>query len=256
MRGFDFALFAALAAAAGCGSENRYNGSSNDLGSSGAGGTSASTASGDATSGDTTGAGVSTTGASGATTGGGPTGSGSTTSGTTGSGSTGAGGASTTGATSGAGGSGGDPFGTPEMCSSNAFWTAGDQGSVNMKPGSACDTCHVLFGKASKKVFDVAGTVYPSAHEPDDCNGTNLTGVKIVITDANNADHILDVNAVGNFYHDTLFGLSPFPAPYKAKITYNGKELKMIAPVMSGDCDSCHTDQGTQNAPGRIILPF
>jgi len=29
----------------------------------------------------------------------------------------------------------------------------------------------------------------------------------------------------------------------------------MLTPLMTGDCNSCHTETGTNNAPGRIMLP-
>lgn len=151
--------------------------------------------------------------------------------------------------------SGGGPYDTPVMCSSNTYWTSGDSGSGNMHPGKACRSCHVVGGKASGKTFDVAGTVYASAHEPDDCNGVSVAGAKVVITDANGQDFTLDVNSVGNFEHQDFFGFLAFKLPIKAKVVYNGKERVMMAPQMSGDCNSCHSQDGTSNAPGRIMLP-
>jgi hypothetical protein len=127
--------------------------------------------------------------------------------------------------------------------------------NANMTPGKACKSCHVLFGQASGKTFDVGGTVYPTAHEPDNCNGTNVQSATVVITDAMNAEHVLTVNAVGNFYHEDLFGVAAFPPPLKTKVVYNGKERKMLTALTTGDCNSCHTEAGTQNAPGRILLP-
>jgi hypothetical protein len=151
--------------------------------------------------------------------------------------------------------SSGGPYDTPLMCSSNTYWMGGDSGSGNMHPGKACRSCHAVGGKASGKTFDVAGTVYPSAHEPDDCNGVSVAGAQVVITDATGQDFTLDVNSVGNFEHQDFFGFLAFKLPIKAKVVYNGKERVMTAPQMSGDCNSCHTQDGTSNAPGRIMLP-
>jgi cytochrome c553 len=151
--------------------------------------------------------------------------------------------------------SGGDPYNTPPICTSMTYWMGGDSGSSQMHPGRACRSCHVVGGKATGKTFDVGGTVYPTAHEPDDCNGVSLTGVQVIITDANGQDHPLDVNAAGNFYHQDFFGFAAFALPIRAKVVYNGQERVMQSPQMSGDCNSCHTEDGTNNAPGRIMLP-
>jgi hypothetical protein len=124
-----------------------------------------------------------------------------------------------------------------------------------MRPGNACESCHVLLGAATGATFDVAGTVYATAHEPDNCDGTSVTGVTVVITDGMGTDHVLPVNNVGNFYHNDLFGFAAFPLPFHAKVVYNGMERKMLTPQMTGNCNSCHTETGAQNAPGRIMLP-
>jgi hypothetical protein len=148
----------------------------------------------------------------------------------------------------------GPEFNVPPQCTSNTYWTSGDTGSANMHPGLACRKCHVLGGSASKKTFDIGGTLYPTAHEPDDCNG--IGNATIVITDANGATHSLSVNAVGNFSNDDLFGIAPIPKPYKAKVVVGGKERPMITPQTDGDCNNCHTQNGTQSAPGRLIVPL
>jgi hypothetical protein len=148
----------------------------------------------------------------------------------------------------------GAEFNVPPKCTSNSYWTSGDTGSANMHPGGACRKCHVLGGSASKKTFDIGGTLYPSAHEPDECYGVG--SASIVITDANGAAHTLAVNAVGNFYNDDLFGIAAIPKPYKAKVVVGGKERAMITPQTDGDCNTCHNQPGTQAAPGRIILPL
>ena len=165
--------------------------------------------------------------------------------------SAGVGGAATT--TSGAGGAGGSPYDTPPTCTSMTMAVAGN--NANMKPGSACKSCHVLLGAASGKTFDVGGTVYATAHEPDDCNGVNVSGAVVVITDANNMETSLPVDAVGNFFHYDLFGFAALPPPLHARVEYNGKVRKMLTSMTTGDCDSCHTETGAMSAPGRIMLP-
>ncbi len=145
-------------------------------------------------------------------------------------------------------------YNTQSTCTSGTTWTLGSTKSANMEPGHACRTCHVLLGQASSKDFDISGTVYPTAHEPDDCNGVpgNMT---VVITDANKTDHVLQVNSVGNFYNDDAFGLLKIPVPYTAKVVSGNNVRAMISSQTNGDCNSCHTEQGTNNAPGRIMAP-
>jgi hypothetical protein len=157
------------------------------------------------------------------------------------------------GSGNGSSGSGGGPYDTPVVCTSNTYWTLGDHGDPLMHPGRACGGCHVVGGKASGKTFDIAGTVYPTAHEPDDCNG--VSGATVVITDANGQEHSLSVNAAGNFYHSDLLGFGKFTVPYHAKVVFNGKERAMTAAQTVGDCNSCHTEAGANMAPGRILLP-
>jgi hypothetical protein len=146
-------------------------------------------------------------------------------------------------------------YATPVQCSTGTHWTQGDQGSDLMQPGSACRTCHVLGGSASKKTWDISGTVYATAHEPNDCNGTPAAGVTVVITDKNGVSTSLPVNAVGNFYHADLFGIAAIPKPYTAKVVQGSKQRVMVSAQTEGDCNTCHSESGASAAPGRIMLP-
>ncbi|AKU93667.1 hypothetical protein AKJ09_00331 [Labilithrix luteola] len=146
-----------------------------------------------------------------------------------------------------------DPGGiydTPVACTSNTTWKSGDHGSQLMHPGRACITCHKTQRNAPS--FSIAGTVFPSAHEPDDCNGTNGTkpAVTVTITDANGKTYDLQVNGVGNFYSQASIA-----TPFHAKVTSNGQTREMTAAQTSGDCNSCHTEAGANGAPGRIMAP-
>jgi hypothetical protein len=177
------------------------------------------------------------------------TGNGSTSNGSTGGGSTGNG--------SGAGG-GGDPgtnpFDGPAQCTSNTFSNV-DEGSA-MKPGMACVSCHDSSGDAPD--LTLGGTVYATPHEPDDCNaqvemGPPINTAVVEITDKNGAVIQLSVNSVGSFYRKSSKG--PVAMPYTAKIKYNGAERAMASAQTSGDCNKCHTQSGSQGAPGRVLLP-
>ncbi len=63
---------------------------------------------------------------------------------------------------------GGNPYDTPETCTSMMSWTRGN--GLTTRPGEACIACHSSGGGPR---FTIAGTLYPTAHEPDDCNGAN-----------------------------------------------------------------------------------
>jgi cytochrome c553 len=145
-----------------------------------------------------------------------------------------------------------DPFSKPPTCSSGKTYMGGGRNS-EMNPGRACLACHKMRGKAAS--VTLAGTVYITGHEPDLCIGGPAAGAAMAtveITDANNRVIPLMVNAGGNvLYRDAM----PIALPYTAVVKWNGKERAMKAPQMNGDCNSCHTQDGTNGAPGRIVLP-
>jgi len=143
---------------------------------------------------------------------------------------------------------GADPgFDTPSVCTSGTMWTRGDRGSASMHPGGACINCH---DQQNGPSFTIAGTVFPTAHEPDDCNGGGTAGAQIVITGADGKVTKIAVNAVGNFYSQGAVAL-----PFRAKVVVGTKERAMVGSQKSGDCNSCHTEKGDNSAPGRIVLP-
>ncbi len=147
-------------------------------------------------------------------------------------------------------GTGPDPFSVAPTCTSGTTWNGGSDGSGSMDPGKACINCHASSGGEAPR-FAIAGTVYPTAHEPDLCYGANGTdGAQVVITDANGKSISLTPNSAGNFSSSAVVA-----TPYRAKVTYMGRERDMAATQTSGDCNACHTQNGTMSAPGRIILP-
>jgi hypothetical protein len=141
----------------------------------------------------------------------------------------------------------GTPVDTPTVCTSKKTWTRGDHGSSQMHPGKACIDCHSSSDDAP--TFSIAGTVYPTVHEPDDCNGVNGAAT-VVITDANGKTYSLQANTAGNFYSTSQIAM-----PYSAKVVVGGKTRAMSAKQKTGDCNSCHTEQGATKAPGRIMTP-
>ena len=136
------------------------------------------------------------------------------------------------------------------VCTSGKTWTGGDRGSADMNPGAACIGCHAsTLGEAP--LFSIAGTLYPTIHEPDLCYGAPATaGAQVVITGADGHTLTLSPTAAGNFYSQTAV-----KTPYSAKVVTAGGERAMTATQTTGDCNSCHTQNGANNAPGRIMLP-
>jgi hypothetical protein len=144
-----------------------------------------------------------------------------------------------------------DPFSVAPTCTSGTSWTGGTEGSGSMQPGVACINCHNSSGGEAPR-FTIAGTLYPTAHEPNQCNGVNggTAGAKVVITDAKQNVVTLVPNSAGNFYYTGTIA-----TPFHAKVTDMNGERDMVAGQTSGDCNSCHTQNGTMAAPGRIIVP-
>jgi hypothetical protein len=139
-----------------------------------------------------------------------------------------------------------NPYNTPTICTSNVTWNQGNNGSSRMRPGGACITCHTMRGGPA---YTIAGTVYPTAHEPNDCNGVNA-GVTVVVTDKNGVVTNIPVNTVGNFYLRAAIA-----APFNVKVVNGAKTRAMAGALTAGDCNSCHTLAGVNGAPGRIMAP-
>jgi len=120
-----------------------------------------------------------------------------------------------------------------------------------MNPGQACISCHSSSGGEGPR-YVIAGTLYPTGHEPNNCNGTNgNTGARVVVTGSNGTSVTLTPNSAGNFYSSTSLA-----GPYKAKVVDSaGKERVMVSAAPNGDCNTCHTQTGANSAPGRITLP-
>ena len=142
------------------------------------------------------------------------------------------------------GGSGCSP-----ICTSGKTWQEGNEGSPEMNPGMACIQCHAASDEGPR--FSIAGTIYPTAHEPDLCDGAPpASGAQVIITGADGRTLTLAPNAAGNFFSETAVA-----APYRARVVTAAGERAMTAAQTSGDCNSCHSLAGANGAPGRIMLP-
>jgi mono/diheme cytochrome c family protein len=171
-------------------------------------------------------------------------------------------------------------------CASGTKWTQGDTGSSSMHPGRACSACHSTNNGPNLRF---AGTVYRGGlHDVDDCNGAAPPpALTVVITDKNGRVLNLPVNAVGNFEIENKQGglggiggigiggndgdgdgdgngngnggnggpTNQFLAPYRVKVTDGTNTRVMAGNFTAGDCNSCHTKDGANNAPGRILAP-
>ena len=148
-----------------------------------------------------------------------------------------------------------DPFATDPVCTNGMFNT--QFANVNMFPGEACVSCHVDNGGPA---LAFAGTVYPTAHEPNDCKGAIISGAQVLVTDSTQKTYTANVQGNGNFFMYALprIGGIKLVPPYTVRVTYQGRERDMTGLVTAptdGDCNSCHTETGTNGAPGRILLP-
>ncbi len=156
------------------------------------------------------------------------------------------------------------------VCTSMDFWPENQDGvpgksREEMMPGMPCNDCHQNPGKygfnEGDDVFDIAGTIFPSGHEPDYCaglDGTSVTDVVIHIEDSTGKTWDLHPNEAGNFIIEN--GVTP---PYSASVVSNDGIRAMAYKPMNGDCNLCHTQDGSNGddpnsdaAPGRITVPL
>ena len=164
------------------------------------------------------------------------------------------GGANTTGGASPAGG-----FPAVEGCDSGRFWDpAGSDGFAPegpwMNPGRMCIRCHEE--QTGGNVVEIGGTVYPSFNEQDLCYGVDGVSLnaEVVVTDREGEVFRLPVGPTGNFSL-LLDGAPRVQLPISAKLVVGDRERVMTYTPGVGDCNYCHTTQGANGAPGRIVLP-
>lgn len=143
------------------------------------------------------------------------------------------------------------PFEGPARCTSGMVRDPNASEGPEMNPGFPCITCHLAASEGDAPVFAFAGTLYPSVHEPNSCQGAAANGAEVVISDAMGLELRAEANTSGNFLLEDAL-LTP---PFSAKVLFDGRERATTTAHDSGDCNVCHTQQGDQGAPGRIVLP-
>jgi hypothetical protein len=137
------------------------------------------------------------------------------------------------------------------LCTSGKYWDGGNTPSPDMNPGEACMACHQVKGGPN---LSFGGTVYTGLHEPDLCYGKAPPPVlTVTVTDRLNRQVSVFATDDGNF--QVPVQNPPLRAPFRAQITDGKNTRKMNGQVTSGDCNSCHTVAGKNNAPGRIMAP-
>ena len=143
-------------------------------------------------------------------------------------------------------------------CPSNSTYKGGE--NDNMEPGNACITCHSQQGGPTYKF---AGTVFRNLITETGCNSSG--GAASVVPPETYTIELTDstgkvittktFNPSGNF-HISNKQAGTFTMPYKARvIDSTGKARKMIGAQSDGNCNSCHTAVGVNDAPGRIVAP-
>ena len=150
-----------------------------------------------------------------------------------------------------------DPFDVPPVCTSGL--TSFVREGPSMTPGQACIACHTA-RRVRDAAYTLAGTAYPTAHEPDRCIAALPEALTIEVTDAMGRIVRMTPNAAGNF-----FSSQPVTFPITARAISSRGAYEMTTAVGSGDCNGCHTQAGTTTAPpadppppeapGRIIAP-
>jgi hypothetical protein len=125
-------------------------------------------------------------------------------------------------------------------------WELGDAASPDMSPGKPCVGCHLSNGGPP---LAAAGTVFASLGAEDDCYG--VAGLTVEIEDAAGTVHTVSTGPSGNFQ---LEG-DPLVLPIIARVIDGDRQRWMPRYVHATDCNGCHTRQGAEGAPGRILAP-
>lgn len=114
-----------------------------------------------------------------------------------------------------------------------------------MNPGEDCIACH---NSGEGPNYTLAGTVMGDYDDPDDCNG--VEDVRVRVTDADGVELVLTTNRAGNFYTNEDIAM-----PYTIVLERDGETLEMGGAQSDGACASCHTAEGANSAPGRVVAP-
>jgi len=146
-----------------------------------------------------------------------------------------------------------DPYAAATKCSGEQLGLHQQEGE-DMNAGRPCNACHEQVNTeqgGDSPLFTLAGTIFPTAHEPDDCRAPAAKGAQVEITDFKGKVVVVTANEAGNFFYKE----ADLEFPYTAKVLFEGRERAMAHPQKNGACNECHSESGVQDAPGRILLP-
>ncbi|MFO0634797.1 MAG: hypothetical protein U0168_18290 [Nannocystaceae bacterium] len=147
-----------------------------------------------------------------------------------------------------------DPFAVDPVCTSGKMWS-GEEGP-RMAPGRDCIACHASTGEEEAPDYIVAGTIYPTGHEPDACNGLEAADLRVVVRSIDSGAEVsLALAGAGNFGLRRSQAPAGFSAPFSVAVQWQGRERLMSGPAPSGACNACHTQDGANEAPGRVVAP-
>lgn len=127
-------------------------------------------------------------------------------------------------------------------CQSGLKWTSGDKKSTKMYPGRDCNECHERKGGP---VYGLAGTVYSSQTQLDDCFGTD--GAIVELHDSSGGGVALTANAAGNFWASRK--KSKLVMPYTVTVKHGGRALVGRTEHTDVHCAGCHTESNRVLAP-------
>jgi cytochrome c553 len=115
-----------------------------------------------------------------------------------------------------------------------------------MSPGGACIACHDNEGQGPDSV--AGGPVSTGLHEPDDCIGPRrITAER---TGAAGSAFTAETNQAGNVVFEADDAHLVMPDTAIGRVGENEREK--FVERDSGDCNSCHTVEGAEDAPERI----
>ncbi len=134
-------------------------------------------------------------------------------------------------------------------CSTGQWWTRGDRGTSLMHPGGDCIDCHEREDEGP--TFTFAGTVHLAYDDETDCRGVPGVLVELIGPD-DEVFYANQTNPAGSFSTSTSVADH---VPYTARLTYAGRTRTMSTPQTEGACNACHTAEGEEDAPGRIVVP-
>jgi len=138
-------------------------------------------------------------------------------------------------------------------CSTGQWWQQpGDEEEGEwMRPGNPCISCHADSGDEDAPSLSWGGTVFGGQYDENECRG--IPGVQVEILDeANEVLFTTTTNQAGNFLvHESQQAFERF----RIRLTLDGRTREMASHQGIGDCNSCHTAEGTGGAPGRIVAP-